>query len=157
MPSGLPMRAFLWQNGVMYDVDQGRARGINLNGWIVGDKINPALTGHTNFVPTLWKPTNSPPAPPPACLIRVGAIFFASSRNGTWDPAVDTVAVGRTVTWDWFGGSHSVQSTGSPSFTSSAVMSGGAAQHTFTFSKAGTYQYRCALHPTAMFGRIIVR
>lgn len=155
-PGDFPVHAFLWKGGVMYDVGQGRARGINRNGWIVGEKIDPALTGHANFVPTLWKPGTPPPPPPPG-LVRVGNNFFASTRNGTWNPAVDTVAVGRTVTWSWFGGTHNVQSRGSPSFTSSAVMTGSQSKYTFTFSRAGTYQYNCVRHPTTMSGRIIVK
>jgi plastocyanin len=139
------------------DVGPGAAKGINRNGWIVGDKIDPAVSGHTGFVPTLWKPTATPPPPPAPGLVRVGTNFFASTRNGTWNPAVDTVAVGRTLTWDWFGGTHSVQSLGSPSFTSSAIMSGAQSKYTFTFSKAGTYQYNCVRHPKAMSGRIIVK
>jgi probable HAF family extracellular repeat protein len=156
-PSGFPGHAFLWENGVMFDVGQGAAKGINRNGWIVGNKIDPAVTGHLGFVPTLWKPTDTPPPPPAPGLVRVGNTFFASSRNGTWNPAVDTVAVGRTVTWDWFGGTHNVQSLGSPSFTSSTTMTGSASEYKFTFSKAGTYRYNCSRHPTKMSGRIVVR
>ena len=62
------------------------------------------------------------PAPTTAA-VTVGNIFFKSGHNGSTNPAVDTVAAGGTVTWTWTGtGSipHSVQSLGSPSFTSSA-------------------------------------
>ncbi len=156
-PGDFPMHAFFWKNGVMYDVGPGRAKGINRNGWIVGERVDPAVTGHGNLVPTLWKPTATPPPPPAPGLIRVGNNFFASTRNGTWNPAVDTVAAGRTVTWSWFGGTHNVQSTGSPSFPSSAVMSSSQSKYTFTFSRAGTYQYNCVRHPTTMRGRVIVR
>jgi plastocyanin len=69
---------------------------------------------------------------------------------------VDTVAVGRTVTWDWFGGTHSVQSLGSPSFTSSAIMKGPKAEYRVTFTRAGTYQYDCVRH-RLMTGRIVVK
>ena len=155
MPSGA-FHAFIWKDGVMYDVGPGAARGINRNAWIVGQTVDPALTGHTGFVPTLWKP-GTPPPPPAAGLVRVGNNFFASARNKTYNPAVDTVAVGRTVTWDWFGGTHSVQSTGSPSFTSSAVMTGSQSEYKRSFTTAGTYQYNCVRHPTTMRGRIIVR
>jgi len=158
VPSSLHGHVFLWRDGVMYDVGPGSAYGINRNGWIVGNKADPAVNGHTNPVPTLWKPTNAPPpAPPPPGLVRVGSYFFASSRNGSWNPAVDTIPVGRTVTWDWFGGKHNVQSSGTPSFTSSATMSGAAAEYKVTFSKAGTYQYYCALHRQSMTGRIVVK
>lgn len=158
VPSSFHSHVFLWKDGVMYDVGPGSAYGINRDGWIVGNKADPAVNGHINPLPTLWKPTDSPPPPPSSPgLVRVGSNFFASSRNGSWNPAVDTIPIGRTVTWDWFGGTHNVQSAGTPSFTSSALMTGAAAEYKFTFSKAGTYQYYCARHPQSMTGRIVVK
>jgi probable HAF family extracellular repeat protein len=151
----VPTRAFLWQNGVMFEFAKGSARGINGSGWIVGAQADRAKCISTPL-PTLWKPTDTPPPAPPPGLVRVGSVFFASTRNGTWNPAVDTVAVGRTVTWDWCGGSHSVQSRGTPSFTSSAVMTGSTSEYKFTFTRAGTYQYNCVVH-AGMTGRIVVR
>jgi probable HAF family extracellular repeat protein len=148
---------FLWKNGVMYDVGPGNGRGINGNGWIAGFRIDPAHTGHTTPVAALWKPTGSPPPPPPPGLVRVGNTFFASARNGSYNEAVDTVAVGRTVTWDWFGGTHNIRSLGSPSFTRSASLSGADAKYTRTFTVPGTYRYDCSLHSNTMTGRIVVR
>jgi plastocyanin len=95
------------------------------------------------------------PAIPTTASVKVGNIFFTSNVNATSNPAVDTVAVGGTVTWSWVGGTHSVQSTGTPSFTSSAVQSSGS--YEFTFATAGTYQYTCAVHPAQMTGRVVVR
>lgn len=101
----------------------------------------------------------APASIPLAAAITVGNIFFRSSRNNT-DPAVDTVAVGGTVTWTWVQTgleSHSVRSTGSPSFTSSAVKVGSGQTYAFTFSTAGTYQYDCAVHGSQITGRVVVR
>jgi plastocyanin len=99
--------------------------------------------------------TTAPPIPTTAS-VQVGNIFFKSARNSTTNAAVDTVAVGGTVTWSWVGGLHSVQSTGSPSFTSSnPPQSSGT--YAVTFSTAGTYVYDCAVHGTAMTGRVVVR
>jgi plastocyanin len=98
------------------------------------------------------------PTVPTTATVRVGNIEFASAHNATVNPAVDTVAVGGTVTWNWVntqGVSHSVESTGSPSFTSSAIQASGSYQ--FTFTTAGTYSYDCAVHGTGMTGRIVVR
>jgi probable HAF family extracellular repeat protein len=152
---GSPTHAFLWQNGTMLDIGEGSARGINGSGWIVGAQADRAKCISTPL-PTVWKPTDTPPPAPPPGLVRVGSVFFASTRNNTWNPAVDTVAVGSTVTWDWCGGGHSVQSLGSPSFTSSTVMSGSASEYKFTFTRTGTYQYNCSRH-AGMTGRIVVR
>jgi plastocyanin len=72
---------------------------------------------------------------------------------------VDTVAVNGTVTWTWAAGAdlpHSVQSTGSPSFTSSGILSGAGNTYQFTFTAPGTYQYDCAVHGQLMTGRIVV-
>ena len=91
--------------------------------------------------------------------VTVGNIFFQSGNNGTQNPAIDTVAAGTTVTWTWNSGStpHSVQSQGTPSFTSSATQSGNGKTYTFTFTTPGSYQYDCAVHGSAMTGRILVQ
>jgi hypothetical protein len=89
----------------------------------------------------------------------VGDIFFQSAQNPSRNPAVDTVGVNGTVTWTWAAGEtlpHSVQSTGSPSFTSSAVQTGPGSTYQFTFTTPGTYQYDCAIHGTLMTGTIVV-
>jgi len=99
-------------------------------------------------------------APAPTAAVAVGNILFKSGHNGTANPAVDTVAVGGTVTWTWTNtGSepHSVQSLGSPSFTSSSVQAGDGMTYQVVFSAPGTYQYDCAVHGAAMQGRIVVR
>jgi plastocyanin len=72
---------------------------------------------------------------------------------------MDTVAVNGTVTWTWVAGvalSHSVRSTGSPSFTSSAILTGPGSTYQFTFTAPGTYQYDCAVHGQLMTGSIVV-
>ena len=92
--------------------------------------------------------------------VTVGNIFFQSAHNGTMNPAIDTVPVGTTVTWTWTNTgstSHSVQSDGSPSFTSSAIMTGDGKTYTMMFTTPGTYQYDCAVHGSAMTGRIVVQ
>ena len=83
-------------------------------------------------------------------------ISFTSARNGTSNPAVDTIAVGGTMTWTWAGGDHGVGSTGSPSFTSQTVAQT-SGTYQVTFNSAGTYTYDCIIHGTAMSGRIVVR
>jgi len=89
--------------------------------------------------------------------VQVGDIFFTSNGNGTTNPAVDTVAVGGTVTWTWISGNHSVESLGTPSFTSSSVSATPGNTYAFTFTTAGTYQYDCSVHGSSMTGTIVVR
>lgn len=91
--------------------------------------------------------------------VIVGNNFFQSVHNGSRNDAVDTIAVGSSVTWAWnAAGSHSIQSTGTPGiFRNSVVMSGANASYTVTFKNPGTYTYDCAVHGSAMTGRIVVQ
>ena len=98
-------------------------------------------------------------AAPATAAVTVGDIFFTSGLNGSSNPAVDTVAVNGTVTWTWATTEslpHSVQSIGSPSFTSSAIQSGSGKTYQFMFTAPGTYQYDCAVHGQMMTGTIVV-
>jgi plastocyanin len=119
----------------------------------------------TSPAPTSPAPTPTPPgggtagATPTTAAVTVGDIFFKSGRNGSSNTAVDTVAVNGTVTWTWASNEtlpHSVQSLGSPSFTSSAVQQGPGKTYTFTFTAPGTYNYNCAIHGNLMTGTIVV-
>jgi plastocyanin len=106
----------------------------------------------------LWRQTADPPPSPGA--VTLGTSFFVSERNGSVDPAVDTVAVGGTVTWTWITGPgvpHSVRSVGTPGFASSPITGGIGLTHKVKFAKAGVYQYNCAAHPGNMTGRVVVR
>jgi len=90
----------------------------------------------------------------------VGNNFFRSAHNGSQNSAVDTVAVGTTVTWKWnTAGSHSIQSTGIPPlvFRNSVIMSSASSGYSVTFNNAGTYDYDCGVHGSAMTGRIVVQ
>jgi plastocyanin len=69
----------------------------------------------------------------------------------TYSPATLTVQAGDTVTWVWRDGAiaHDVKGDG----YKSRVMAEGTFRHRFT--KPGTSQYRCTLHPN-MTGTIEV-
>jgi hypothetical protein len=106
---------------------------------------------------------------PISATVEVRDNYFLSMRNGSGaNPgffgsiAVDTIAVGGTVTWQWVGQSHNV--TDAPSINSgthSAPFSFGP----LTFDQAGDYFYRCTIHSSfswyfdlvGMRGRIVVR
>ena len=84
-------------------------------------------------------------------------IQFVSGHNGSTNAAVDTIAIGGTVTWTWTGSlPHSVQSVGSRSFASSSTMTGNGT-YAVRFDAPGTYQYDCAVHGQLMTGTIVVR
>lgn len=94
----------------------------------------------------------------PVGTVTVGSgIQFVSGHNGSTNPAVDTIAVGGTVTWTWSGSlPHSVQSVGAPSFASSSTLTG-SGSYAVQFTTAGTYRYNCVVHGGAMTGTIVVR
>ena len=81
--------------------------------------------------------------PPAAATINL--------QPATFDPADATVAVGETVLWKWNGGvQHDVEGEG----FKSKVQSKGTFSH--TFAEAGTFDYKCNVHPTTMKGTITV-
>jgi len=92
--------------------------------------------------------------------VIVGNIFMQSKHNGSVNPAVDTVAVGGSVTWTWTNTGntpHGIQSLGSPSFPTGTVLAGDGNTYRVTFNTAGTYQYDCLVHGTMMPGTVVVR
>ncbi len=87
--------------------------------------------------------------------VSVGDDFFKSRRNNT-QPAVDTIAVNGTMTWIWVGlNNHSVQSTNTPTFTSSTTKTSGT--YAVQFTVAGTYTYNCVVHGNIMTGTVVVK
>ncbi len=95
-----------------------------------------------------------------AGAVEVGNNLFRSAHNGSCNPAVDTIAAGGTVTWTWTATgsvSHSVRSQGTPSFPSSNILVGNGASYSFQFTTPGTYRYDCAVHGSAMTGRVVVQ
>jgi plastocyanin len=103
------------------------------------------------------------PPPPATIAITIGNNFFRSDRNQTTSPAVDTVAVGGTVTWTWAASAiaHNATSNPPPGFSSSPIQGAGAT-YSVTFPTAGTYRYYCSIHASSastsgMIGRIVVR
>lgn len=74
-------------------------------------------------------------------------------------PSNVTILAWETVTWTWGSGatSHSVRSTGSPSFTSSGILIGAGSTYSFQFDTPGTYAYDCEVHPGVMTGTVTVQ
>ncbi len=162
--NGVPGTAIAWQvtsgSATVSPTTTSSASGVAQTTVTLGNTAGPITITATNAAlagsPQSFSITAQPI--PATAAVTVGAgIQFTSNRNGTWNPAVDTVAAGGTVTWTWAANSlsHSVQSTGSPSFTSSAVTTTGS--YSVTFPTAGSYQYDCVVHGASMSGTIVVR
>ncbi len=115
-------------------------------------------TPPTNVPPTTGQGGGGTSPAPSTVAVTIGpGISFTSAHNGSSNPAVDTVAVNGTVTWNWTGSlPHGVQSMGSPSFTNSAIQSGAGMTYQFQFTTPGSYQYDCQVHGTLMTGMIVV-
>lgn len=124
--------------------------------------ITAASAGLTGS-PLSFDATGTTPTPPPTAItIQVG-----SGGSTVFSPAVDTVAAGGTVTWNWPVGSagHSTTSTGPTSFVSdpAGVSDGPKTYGPITFNTPGTYFYYCIAHgspgnpPSGMSGTIVVK
>ncbi|MEO5826344.1 MAG: hypothetical protein ABIR59_10685 [Gemmatimonadales bacterium] len=83
---------------------------------------------------------------------------WVSGRNGSSNPAVDTVTVGETVEWDSsdITDAHRVEWTNSE-FAPSGVFGYGPPAYRVTFLTPGTYNYFDPYFPHTMAGRIVVR
>ena len=95
--------------------------------------------------------------------VPVGNYWFCSSSS-EGSVCETTIQAGDTVVWDFSGAVYphtstacdaSCSSPASPPLWDSGMLSSGAFQ--FTFTQAGTYLYRCELHPDLMQGRIVVQ
>lgn len=123
-----------------------------------------AVSNGLDGSPLTFTATAVEPAPAPASIdVTVRNDNFLSVRNGTASPAVDTVAVGGTVTWTWSvlaTNPHDVTSSGSPGFPSSTTTAQPFTYGPITLSAPGTYVYYCTQHgapTTGMRGRIVVK
>ena len=74
-------------------------------------------------------------------------------RDNSYSPSSTTVPVGTTVTWTWRGNaSHDV--TFSSTEHSDVQQTG---TYSRQFGSAGTFDYHCSVHGTAMSGRVVVQ
>jgi plastocyanin len=90
--------------------------------------------------------SNGNSSPPPNAI----TINLVSTPAPAFQPAVDTIAAGGTVTWQWDMGMHDVTSfsvSGSPTFPDIASHTGVQTQQT-VLPVAGTYHFFCTNHAT---------
>ncbi|HSY77623.1 MAG TPA: T9SS type A sorting domain-containing protein [Bacteroidia bacterium] len=79
-------------------------------------------------------------------------------QNFMFTPSSFTATVGDTVEWDWINGGHTTTSTGVPAAaaTWSHPMNASNTSFQYVITTAGTYNYWCAIHTTAMEGSFTV-
>ncbi|MBE0610647.1 MAG: CHRD domain-containing protein [Dehalococcoidia bacterium] len=86
---------------------------------------------------------------------------LAADGTVTWQlntAANTTVNVGEKVTWTWGDAlPHSVTSVTGPATFDSGIDTGVGSTFSFTFTQAGTYTYRCNVHPATMTGTVTVQ
>ncbi len=104
--------------------------------------------------------TNSPASLTATAVASTATVQLLDAGGNRFSPAALTVAAGTTVTFQWVGGFHDVNSFGSTTFTS--ITPPVSAPHTqqVTFTQPGTYQYFCSVHGSStggMRGTIVVQ
>jgi plastocyanin len=88
-------------------------------------------------------PASAAPAPAPAAAPV--ATSSVTIKGFAFGPAAITVKVGTTVTWTNMDQDAHTVTAKDGSFGSQAIDTGGS--YKFTFTKAGTYDYLCTIHP----------
>lgn len=99
--------------------------------------------------------SNPPPAAPSMAPMRPGpaAGIAVSIENFAFAPAALTVHRGDTVTWTNHDEEPHTVAAGDGSFRSPGMDAN--ATFSFTFTKPGTYDYVCSIHPV-MHGTVLV-
>ena len=88
------------------------------------------------------------------CTAGTATVNIAATGQLTFDPATQTAQVGDIIQWTTTGSvMHTITFASEPSLSDPSLEPGGVWQVKFT--KAGTYPYRCTIHP-AMVGTIVV-
>ena len=96
----------------------------------------------------LANPATAKTAAPLAATMAPSNAVKVVIKNYAFTPASLTISVGQTVTWtNEDTAPHTVTVSSGPQTFSSPELSTGDT-YSFTFTKAGTYSYYCAVHPT---------
>lgn len=116
-------------------------------------KVVPLCAAVRRAPPAARSSAAPPPSVTPAPATSTAAVNVAIGDH-VFQPRVITVKTGTTVTWKHQGAAlHNVISLTTPSLRSDDLKKG--ESYSYTFSKAGTYEYYCSYHE-GMNGTIIV-
>ena len=106
----------------------------------------PAANTSTPTATTAPTATDTPiPTPTTAPTTAPSGGTSVTVTNFAFSPATLTVKVGATVTWTNKDGVIHTATDNNGAFAGTLAAGGGS--YSFTFSKAGTYDYHCARHP----------
>ena len=95
--------------------------------------------------------------------LAISTLAAQQNYNLGWSTTGDsvdqqlTIEVGDTVTWTWGPGTHNLEQIGDntePGFAEGYASQGHVYSHTFT--TVGAHDYKCAPHPSSMYGTITV-
>lgn len=112
---------------------------------VIGIAACGTTTATTTPPPATSMPAMSMPATTSTTASAPVATNAVAIKGFAFSPANITVTVGTTVTWtNSDQDAHTVTATGG-AFGSQALNTG--AHYTFTFTKPGTYDYLCTIHP----------
>lgn len=103
--------------------------------------------------PSPTSPSPSPPSSGPSSAVSIprGAEFLGTRA---FNPDDLDIAVGTTVTWTNTDSTSHTSTSEARSWDSGTILPG--RQFSFTFQNAGTFPYRCTIHP-GMVGTVVVR
>ena len=105
-----------------------------------------AVAGCSSSTPATTSPATPPASPAPSTFAAAVSIV-----NMAFAPDHVTVHVGETVKWT--NNDKVAHTVTGPDFDSGQLAPGATFSHAFT--KAGTFNYKCMIHP-AMLGRVTV-
>jgi plastocyanin len=87
---------------------------------------------------------SAPAGGPPAIKIK---LVTDNSVGGAYDPKTASVKAGDTVEWDWVDTQQPHTVTAEDGTFDSGNPESAGATFKYTFTKAGTYDYKCNIHP----------
>lgn len=124
--------------------------GCNSSATTTNNAVTPTATANTNTKATS-NTTNTTTTNVPVTPVNEVTTEVVAIKNFAFSPATLTVKAGTTVTWtNQDSATHDVKGD---AFASEPLSQG--ETFSFTFDKAGNYDYICSFHPS-MTGKVIV-
>jgi plastocyanin len=151
------------QGGSLGQEEESDTAGIATVVWTLGPEVgNHAATatvaGAEGSPLTYTATATSGTGPPPGPTVQV----LGPTGGNRFEPAIITITVGQTVTWEWPAGStgHNVLPDDNIHPSRSGDLANGPETHSYTFNEVGTFRYYCQAHGAlagvGMSGRVVV-